>query len=211
LLSEAGRHGVAAALSCLLWLATPAAAEVFLSKQEALAVAFPSADRMESRTEVLDDAQQAEVERRSSGPLESRLVTLHTGLRGQRVTGYAFIDVHMVRTLPEALLVVLSPEGEIRNVQVIAFHEPGEYRPTAGWLAQFESRESSADLEVGSEIHGIAGASLSARAVTRSVRRSLSLFDLLVEGTEPGAIPERHQPATESARAGPPSASPAGR
>ena len=38
-----------------------------------------------------------------------------------RVLGYAVIDVHNVRTLPEAFMVVLSPEGEVRSLRLLAF------------------------------------------------------------------------------------------
>lgn len=169
-------------------VAAPSLAEVFLSKQEALEMAFPGADAIDRESVALSDEQAAQVEKASQAALESRLVTLYKGVKDGEVLGYALIDVHMVRTLPEAFMVVLSKEGEVRSVRILAFYEPPEYRPSDRWLKQFEGRrvepgtESQASvLRLGKGIHGIAGSTLSARAVTGGVRRSMALYQLLVE------------------------------
>lgn len=171
------------------FLGNAAAAEVFLSKQEALAFAFPGAERVESRTVLLDDAQAAAVEEHAHAPVESRMVTLHTGFNGDEVTGYALIDIHTVRTLPEAFLVVLSPDGVIRNVRMLAFYEPPEYCPPKGWLARFERATLRPELSLGGDIHGIAGSTLSSRAVTSGIRRALALHAVLVDGATAGTGP----------------------
>ena len=160
----------------------PAAAEVFLSQREALALAFPGADRIEKRSVLLDDAQAGTVERLSGAKLESRIVTLHEGFRGAERLGYALIDIHTVRTLPEALMVVLSPEGRVSGLRMLAFYEPSEYKPSERFLAQFDARALGPELRLGGSIHGIAGSSLSSRAVTMGVRRSLALYEVLVRG-----------------------------
>ena len=161
----------------LVGAAHPAAAEVFASKREALEQAFPGSDSIESRTLVLDDEQAAAIERRSHGELESRLATIHTGIRDGRVLGYAIIDVHTVRTFPEAFLVVLDPGGRVVSTRILAFYEPPEYMPPERWLAQFDQRRLEPSLSLGGSIHGIAGATLSSHAVTRGVRRALALYE----------------------------------
>jgi hypothetical protein len=178
-----------AILLALLWLlvAAPAAGEVFLSQREALALAFPGADRIEKKSVVLDDAQAGTVERLSGAKLESRIVTLHEGFRGEERLGYALIDIHTVRTLPEAFMVVLSPEGHVAGLRMLAFYEPSEYKPSERFLAQFDARALGPELRLGGAIHGIAGSSLSSRAVTMGVRRSLALYEVLVRGAD-GAV-----------------------
>jgi hypothetical protein len=190
----------ALALAGLAWLAAaPAAGEVLLSQREALALAFPGADRIEKKSVVLDDAQASRVERLSGAELESRLVTLHEGFRGEERLGTALIDVHTVRTLPEAFLVVLSPEGRVAGVRLLAFYEPPEYKPTERFLAQFDARALGPELRLGGAIHGIAGSSLSSRAVTLGVRRALALYEVLVRSpggeAASGAAPAAAGPA----------------
>jgi Na+-translocating ferredoxin:NAD+ oxidoreductase RnfG subunit len=176
----------ALALAAALLLAGSARGEVFASANEALAAAFPQA-RVEKRAVLLDDAQARAVEQRSQAKLESRVATLYTAWRDGRVVGYAFVDVHQVRTLPEALLVVISPDGRVAQTRMLAFHEPQDYLPPQRWLKQFDQRTLGPDLRVGGKVHGIAGATLSTRAVTNGVRRALALYEVLV-GTPSAAL-----------------------
>jgi hypothetical protein len=180
--SSSSARGAGLALVLVLALAPAGAdAKVFLSRSEALAVAFPEADRVEDESVLLDDAQARRIEQLSRAPLESRLVRVHRGYRGDELLGYAFIDVHNVRTLPEAFLVVLSPEGEVQMLRMLAFHEPLEYMPPERWYRQFEHKEPASPLRLGGDVHGIVGATLSARATTRGVRRALALYEVVVQ------------------------------
>jgi Na+-translocating ferredoxin:NAD+ oxidoreductase RnfG subunit len=162
-------------------LAAQVQAKVFYSRSEAIALAFPDADRVEDQTVVLDDHQAERIEQLARSPLESKLVRVYRGYRGGQLLGYAFIDVHNVRTLPEAFLVVLNPQGEVRTLRVLAFHEPLEYMPTESWYTQFEHKSLEQPLRLGGDIHGIVGATLSARATTRGVRRALAFYRVVVE------------------------------
>jgi len=171
-----------ALVSAALLVAAEAGAKVFYTRSEALELAFPQADRVEDETVVLGDAEARRIEALARSPLESRLVRVYTGYRGGELLGYAFIDVHNVRTLPEAFLVVLSPEGEVRSLRVLAFHEPLEYKPSDRWYEQFERKKLTEPLRLGGDVHGIVGATLSARATTRGVRRALALYEVVVSG-----------------------------
>jgi len=175
---------VIAAIFAALWLAGTAHAKVFYSKTEALALAFPEADRVDDKSLLLGDEQAHRVEELAKSRLESRLVRIYTGYRGSEVLGYAFIDVHTVRTLPEAFLVVLTPSGAVRNLRLLAFHEPLEYMPSARWYQQFEAKTLAQPLRLGGDVHGIVGATLSSRAATEGVRRALALYQVVVAHSE---------------------------
>lgn len=172
------------ATTAALCLAGTAHAKVFYSKSEALALAFPEADRVDDKSILLGDEQASRVEQLAKSRLESRLVRLYTGYRGSERLGYAFIDVHTVRTLPEAFLVVLSLDGAVRSLRLLAFHEPLEYMPSARWYQQFESKTLAAPLRLDGDVHGIVGATLSSRAATEGVRRALALYQVLVAHPE---------------------------
>lgn len=185
--SCSSRAGVLALAGALALLGTPAEAKVFLSQREAIELAFPDADRIETDTQVLSREQVEAVERSARSKLDSRIAKFYAAWQGDRVTGYAFIDVHTVRSLPEAFMIVLEPDGTTRSVRVLAFHEPLDYLPTERWYKQFEDRSLADPLRLGRDIHGIAGATLSARAVASSVRRVLALFRVVVKGELPVA------------------------
>jgi transcriptional regulator of nitric oxide reductase len=174
------RLGGALACAVMFACATAVEAKVFHSRTEALELAFPDADRIEDETLLLEDAQVERVQQMSGSELTTRIIRIYRGFRGDELLGYAFIDVHNVRTLPEAFLVVLSPSGSVASLRVLAFHEPLEYMPTPRWYEQFRDASLERKLRVGRDVHGIVGATLSARATTRGVRRALALYQVVL-------------------------------
>jgi len=183
---RAMRARICAALGWALLLGAPllvpggAGAVVYLSQAEALELAFPGADRVEKRNFLLSAEHVAQIEKLARAPVESRIVGVHEGWKGGVRLGWAFIDVHVVRTLTQGLLVVLEPDGSVRSVRVLAFHEPEEYVPRPGWFRQFEGQKLTPRLRLNRDIHGVTGATLSSRAVTRSVRRCLAYHQVLL-------------------------------
>ncbi|HYC01005.1 MAG TPA: FMN-binding protein [Candidatus Limnocylindrales bacterium] len=173
---------VAAGLAVLAGPAAPAGATVFHARDEALQLAFPDADRVEPQNHYLTDEQRAQIEKRARAKVESSLVTVYTGHRGGELLGYAIFDTHIVRTLPETFLVVLSPAGEVRATHVLAFHEPLEYLPTERWLGLFKGKTAADELRLGQEIAAITGSTLSAQAVTDGIRRVLAIHAVLLQG-----------------------------
>ncbi len=174
------RSAVVVALLFAVFGAVSAEGKVFYSHDEALQLAFPDAEHVASKTYVLDDAQLEQIQDLAKCELDSKLVKIYTGMRDGDVIGYALIDVHNVRTLPEAFMVVLSPAGEVRSLRVLAFHEPLEYKPTNRWYRQFDNKSIDARLRLGGDVHGVVGATLSARATTRGVRRALAYYQVLI-------------------------------
>ena len=75
---------------------------------------------------------------------------------------------------------MLKPDGTVRSLRVLAFHEPLEYKPHDRWYQQFEDRSLREQLRLGRDIHGVVGATLSSRATTRGVRRALAFYEVLV-------------------------------
>ncbi len=179
--SRPSAFAVAAALLALSAAPPAAEAKVFFSRQEALELAFPEADRIETETYVLEDTEVEKIEELAKSPIDSKLVKIYTGVKNEQVIGYAVIDMHRVRTLPEAFLVLLTPEGTVKSLRVLAFHEPLEYLPADRWYRQFDDKTLSEPLRLGRDVHAVVGATLSARATTRGVRRILAFYEVLIQ------------------------------
>ncbi len=165
----------------LLGVAGEVQGQVFLSKEEALELAFPEADQVERKTFFLTEDQKERAEGLARSALDFNLFTFFVGKKGENVLGYAAIDVHVVRTFPEAFLIILGPDGRVTNTVLLAFYEPREYLPSERWLEQFPGSDLNSDLRVGRRIHGIAGSTLTARAVTGAVRKVLALYRVLIQ------------------------------
>lgn len=166
--------------AALLSDAAGAHALVLHSKAEALQIAFPQAERVETQTFYLTEEQAAAVQDLAKAPVDSKLVTFHVGYAGGAVLGHAFIETHIVRTFPETFLIVVSPDGRVEKLLVLAFYEPPEYLPPDRWLAQFDDKTLNPALRLRRDIHGIMGSTLTAQAVTRGVRKVLALFRVLI-------------------------------
>lgn len=188
----AGRSCRLLVLCVALGLLGPAAAnaKVFASQKAALAEAFPDAARIERRTIVLGDEESERIEALTGEAVKARVVVLHTAYDADDVVlGHAHIDVHIVRTKPEAFMIVLMPDGTVRSVRVLAFHEPLDYLPTDRWYAQFAGKTKADALRVGRDVHGVVGATLSARAAADGVRRMLAYWEVLLRpaDADPGS------------------------
>ena len=163
-------------LALTLWAPQPAAGKVFLTRSEALALAFPDC-KVERVARYLTRDERRRAARLAGVPVDSRLVVRYEASCG----GAAYFDVHRVRTLPETLMVVVDAEGRVTHLEVMAFLEPEEYIPRRNWYEQFLNRRLNPRLRLKRSIHAVTGATLTARATSDAVRRVLALDQVLGE------------------------------
>ena len=172
-------------------------AKVYLTQEEALAMVFVDPGRVERKTAFLTQDQVFRIQERAGVPVESEVVTFYLGEKNGGGRAAAFFDTHTVRTLPETLLIVVDPEGKLEQVTVLTFLEPTDYLPRGKWYEQFDGKTLGKNLFLERGIHGITGASLTARAVTRAVRRILAIHSVLreegrIEPRKPSGLGEEH-------------------
>jgi hypothetical protein len=160
---------------------TPTLARVEMTQAEALRLAFPPPQEVERRTIYLDEAAAAQVKAAAGTAIEVRVVPYYIGRTAGKITGYAYFDTHLVRTLPETLMIRITPEGTIAAIDIVSFDEPSDYRVTSRWLEQFRGRGPGEAPGLPGVIRSLSGATLSARAVTSAARRILALHRLFVE------------------------------
>ena len=168
-------------LLCFLTIFSPLSfGKIFYSKDEAMDLAFGKGAKVELLSLFPDKNEQAKIEAEAHTKLESGLFTFYVGKNQGKIVGYAAIETETVRTKPETLLIVLSPEGEIRTVTLLAFHEPPEYQAPERWIEQFINRPLS-EIDFNKSIQGISGATLSTRSALNSVRKVLAIYQILVK------------------------------
>lgn len=160
-------------------------AATYLTQTEALDQAFPGA-AVERRGYVLTDAQMKEAARLAGAKLPSALATAYVATRDGAVVGTAYFDVHRIHSLTETLMIVVTPDGQVADLVVLAFYEPAKYRAPEAWMKQFLSRKLDDRLNLKQDIQGISGATLTARATTKAVRRTLALHAVLNRSPDTG-------------------------
>lgn len=167
-------RSLAVVFPALLSVAVAAFPAGLISIDEALAAAFPAASH-DRETVFLTDDELEHVHEAAGHRPQSAMVTRFRVYSGSETVGWAYLDTHRVRTLPETVMVIIAPSGSIERVEVVAFREPLDYLPPDSWYRQFDGRELSDDLELKRSIRPITGATLTARATTDAVRRVLAI------------------------------------
>lgn len=166
-------HLLSAALAAgAVLTAGPASARVLLAQKDALALAFPDGT-YERRTAFLTAEQAAAAEAAARAKLGSRIWSYYVA--GSTAV---YFESHPVRTMNETVMVVVR-DGRVAFVEVLAFAEPEDYLASKRWLAQFAGRPLDDELALRRGLKAIAGATLTAEAVARGVRRVLAVHEVI--------------------------------
>jgi hypothetical protein len=96
-------------------------------------------------------------------------------LRADTLLGYATVRDAMGKDQPITYLVAVDTSLALLDVDILVYRESygGEvaYEP---WRRQFRGKRPGDGLEVGREVRGISGATISVNAVTAGIRRTLA-------------------------------------
>jgi hypothetical protein len=164
-------------LSCF---AIPAFSKIFYSKNEAMELAFGKDAQIEVLSLFPDKTEITKIESDAKVKLESGMFSFYVGKKQGKIVGYAAIESETVRTKPETLMVVLSPEGQIQKVTLLAFHEPPEYQAPDRWFELFNNKPLE-ELDFNKGIQGISGATLSTRSALNSVRKVMAIYQTMIK------------------------------
>jgi hypothetical protein len=168
-----------------LLAAVAASAGVYKAQKQALAEAFPGGG-IERKTVFLTPEQVRSVEKRARARVESRVVSYYVGLLAEgRPAGTAYFDTHLVRSMPETLFILVDPQGKLGRVEILAFHEPEDYKLGEGWLGRLSGKALDDDLAPGRALVRVTGATLSTEALAAAVRRTLALHELVTGAAQP--------------------------
>lgn len=176
-----GKRVALALLLAFAGAAVPAAEAQQLTQDEALRLAFPGATAVERKTAFLGAAQVAAAKRLAGSGVEVRagVVTYYAARRGATPLGVAYFDSHRVRTLPEVVMIVVTPQATIERIEVLRFSEPPQYRAPDGWLDQLEGEGLTARLSLRGSVANMTGATLTSKALTDAARRTLALHRVI--------------------------------
>jgi hypothetical protein len=168
----------------LFFVSSNSYARVFISKDEALRLAFPDSDTIEKQSLFLSKNEVESIEKLGRSKLDSRLFLFYVGKKNGEAIGYAAIDTHTVRTKSQTIIVVINPDGSLKYTEILAFFEPPEYKPTEGWINLFKDKKISDGIKIGYDIPNISGATLSSNGTANAVKKVLSVFEVVIKGAK---------------------------
>jgi hypothetical protein len=177
------QHIVSCVIVLILTIPTTINATIFYSKREAMALAFGENATVEMQSLFPTPKQISAIEKLARTKMDSAMFTFYVGKKDGKVLGYAAIESHTVRTKPETLLIVLTPDGQLSRIETLAFHEPPEYQPPQRWYELMYGRPID-QLDFNTGIQGISGATLSTRSGLNSTRKVLAVYQIMLKKGE---------------------------
>ena len=162
--------------------------EVYLSLEEAPRVVFPEADSIERKdvpaTDELRERMQGLIGREKPSIWEPFYIT-YTAHRGGDLLGYAVICEEIGKHRPITFIVAASPDGRVRDVAVMIYRESrGREVKYPGFTKQFRGKNLADPIAHRRDIRNITGATLSARSLSRGVRKALALLQVTYLGRD---------------------------
>ncbi len=165
----------------LLLALPPAGAVEYLTRDEALKLAFPGDVVVESRAITATKEEVKTLEKRLGRKGLSPKFTCFTGKKADKLLGYAIITDARGKSQPFTYMVATDPKGVITMVELLAYREShgGEIRQRR-FLDQYKGKNSDSKLKLHGDIRNISGATISCRSITDGIRAVLAYLDTLV-------------------------------
>jgi len=100
--------------------------------------------------------------------------------QGDTTMAYAFLDNVIGKSMPITFLVILNINGDIINTNVIKYREAyGGEVSNKGWLQQFINRDNNSSYNIGGNIDGISGATISVKSMSKGIQKITTLYPII--------------------------------
>jgi Na+-translocating ferredoxin:NAD+ oxidoreductase RnfG subunit len=165
-------------LTMIVTVVPPATAIRYLTKEEALNIAIPDAQRFQVEEIQLTPDQQKRVQDKVDEPIETDTFIFHVGKHNNQVDGYAYITDKKGRHRPITFIVGLKADCTVQDVAIMIYREPRGYEvKEKRFLRQYRHKAIDDPIEVHRDIKNISGATISAESVSAGVREAVAICE----------------------------------
>jgi len=163
-------------------LAASGHAQVYYSVRGLLAEQFRQSQVVDFQRIQLSAERRAELGRQLGQQLEKGEYIFYVAHSGDQVDGYALFDREIGQHEYIDFATFFDCDGRVTRVEVVAYREPyGDGIRSKRFRKQFVGKEAASGFKPGHDIDVISGATLSARAMAKAVKRAtLLLHDTLL-------------------------------
>ena len=165
----------------ILLLVSSVNAQLLLSPYDALKMNFNDKIKIEKKSILLSKAQAEVVQKSAEVKLSTKIYKTFKVTQDEKLLGYGILVIQKVRTKNSAVLSIVTPDGTLKAIEIIAFNEPPEYIPSAIWTESFKEKKLDETLKLGKDIANISGATFSARSATDASRIALALYKIVIK------------------------------
>lgn len=151
--------------------------QVYLTKKEALKIAFPGADAIDKERKWLTDEQKSAIAKLSLLEIKESWFTFYEGKKDGKPMGYMLIDHIIGKSFPITFMTVLNVDGTVRDVEILVYREPRGWEVRfPSFMSQFFGMNAESDFR---DINSLTGATLSVQAITKGVKKAVSAYKVL--------------------------------
>jgi len=152
--------------------------DVYLTKKEAFALAFPGMDQIKKEKKWLTDTQREAIGKILGEEYKERRLTYYFGLNEEgRPSSAMIIGNEIGRSYPITFMVVIKPDGTVKDVEIMVYREPHGWEVRfESFLSQFFGRDAGNPFD---DINNITGATLSVRSMTRGIKKAVAEFQVI--------------------------------
>lgn len=163
-------------------LAASGHAQVYYSVRGLLSEQFRQSQVVEFQRVQISAEDRDAIEHRLGQKLERQEYIFYVARTADQVDGYALFDREIGQHEYIDFATFFDDAGRVTRVEVVAYREPyGEGIRSKRFRKQFVGKEAASGFRPGHDIDVISGATLSARAMAKAVRRAtLLLHDTLL-------------------------------
>ncbi|MFW2390244.1 MAG: FMN-binding protein [Polyangiales bacterium] len=158
-------------------LAASGHAQVYYSVRGLLSEQFHESEVVDFERVLLSATDCGELEQQLGQKLPKREYIFYVAHSGERVDGYALFDREIGQHEYIDFATFFDGEGRVTRVEVVAYREPyGDGIRSKRFRKQFVGKEAASGFRPGHDIDVISGATLSARAMAKAVKRATMLL-----------------------------------
>jgi len=151
--------------------------QVYLTKKEALKVAFPGADVIDKERKWLDDEQKKAIRKISFVEITENRFTFYVGKKNGKPMGYMLIEHIIGKSFPITFMIVINVDGTVRDVEILVYREPRGWEVRyPSFMGQFFGMNADSDFR---NINTITGATLSVNAIIKGVKKAVAAYKVL--------------------------------
>jgi hypothetical protein len=169
-------------LLLLILLTTQLNAKMLISPSEAMQANFGEKTKIVKKNILLKKEQVKNVQKSAKVKLKSKIFKTFKAINGKKIIGYGIIVNRKVRSKNAVVLYMISKDGVLKSMEIIAFNEPMEYIPSKTWQEQFKEIPTTKKLRLNKDIPTITGATLSAKSIVDGSRIAFAFYDEVLKG-----------------------------
>lgn len=151
-------------------------AKLIISPFDAMKLHFGEDSTIEKKSLLLSSTDAKAVTKLAKVKLTTKIYKTFRASKDGKLLGHGILVLHKVRSKDTAVLSIITPDGKLKTIEIVAFNEPMEYIPSKSWIEVLENKMLNDSLTLGKDIPSITAATMSARAATNAARIALSIY-----------------------------------